>query len=518
MAGMEMRGNKSTQIHTKGFGFDSRALTTKPLIIPESVSSANDAKFKQYQKTENENRYLSYYMTASYSYDNRYTVFGSMRFDGSNLFGVAKKYKYLPLWALSAAWNINREEFMQNADWLTNLKLRVSYGLQGNVDKNTSPYVVGTWNNTAILPGVDEPIINVTSPPNQNLRWEKTKNWNVGLDMGVLNNRISFSVDGYYRKSEDLIGTRALPQENGFQFSTVNWAEVTNKGFEFSLSTVNVRTKDFRWVMDFNIAHNVSNVDKINVRDDSWTPSIEGHSIGALFKLNTAGLDENGLQMFWKNGEKVSYVDFYGLVDDIGWGYGTRSTLTNEEIRNLYTYAGTSEPKFTGGFINRFYYKNFDLTISSSFIIKQTMQETPFYRPAEMSPGSNYSKRAADIWSPSNPSGKYPKLVSGSMEDVESVMAYVWMNIGDSGNSFKNYDYWFKDMSYWRISSIRLGYTLPSEIAKKLHLGAARISFEARNPFVVATSYKGYFDPETWGNIYTQPLPKTFSCGIDLTF
>lgn len=518
MAGMEMRGNKSTQIHTKGFGFDSRALTTKPLIIPESVSSANDAKFKQYQKTENENRYLSYYMTASYSYDNRYTVFGSMRFDGSNLFGVAKKYKYLPLWALSAAWNINREEFMQNADWLTNLKLRVSYGLQGNVDKNTSPYVVGTWNNTSILPGVDEPIINVTSPPNQNLRWEKTKNWNVGLDMGVLNNRISFSVDGYYRKSEDLIGTRALPQENGFQFSTVNWAEVTNKGFEFSLSTVNVRTKDFRWVMDFNIAHNVSNVDKINVRDDSWTPSIEGHSIGALFKLNTAGLDENGLQMFWKNGEKVSYVDFYGLVDDIGWGYGTRSTLTNEEIRNLYTYAGTSEPKFTGGFINRFYYKNFDLTISSSFIIKQTMQETPFYRPAEMSPGSNYSKRAADIWSPSNPSGKYPKLVSGSMEDVESVMAYVWMNIGDSGNSFKNYDYWFKDMSYWRISSIRLGYTLPSEIAKKLHLGAARISFEARNPFVVATSYKGYFDPETWGNIYTQPLPKTFSCGIDLTF
>ena len=309
-----------------------------------------------------------------------------------------------------------------------------------------------------------------------------------------------------------------MPQENGFQFSTVNWAEVTNKGFEFSLSTVNVRTKDFRWVMDFNIAHNVSNVDKINVRDDSWTPSIEGHSIGALFKLNTAGLDENGLQMFWKNGEKVSYVDFYGLVDDIGWGYGTRSTLTNEEIRNLYTYAGTSEPKFTGGFINRFYYKNFDLTISSSFIIKQTMQETPFYRPAEMSPGSNYSKRAADIWSPSNPSGKYPKLVSGSMEDVESVMAYVWMNIGDSGNSFKNYDYWFKDMSYWRISSIRLGYTLPSEIAKKLHLGAARISFEARNPFVVATSYKGYFDPETWGNIYTQPLPKTFSCGIDLTF
>ena len=93
---------------------------------------------------------------------------------------------------------------------------------------------------------------------------------------------------------------RSIPQENGFEFSTMNWAEATNKGVEFSLSTVNIRAKDFRWTMDFNIAHNTSNVDKIQVRDDSYTPSLEGHSIGALFKLNTAGLDENGMQMFWK--------------------------------------------------------------------------------------------------------------------------------------------------------------------------------------------------------------------------
>ena len=117
MAGFEMRGNKSTSIHTKGFGFDPRSLATKPLIFPEgTTSSASDSKFVQYQKTETENRYLSYYMTASYSYDNRYTIFGSMRFDGSNLFGVAKKYKYLPLWALSAAWNVDRESFMSSAD------------------------------------------------------------------------------------------------------------------------------------------------------------------------------------------------------------------------------------------------------------------------------------------------------------------------------------------------------------------------------------------------------------------
>lgn len=97
-------------------------------------------------------------------------------------------------------------------------------------------------------------------------------------------------------------------------------------------------------------------------------------------------------------------------------------------------------------------------------------------------------------------------------------MIYNWYNSDDPANSFKNYDYWFKDMSYLRVNSIRLGYTLPNEVIKKLRLGSARISFEARNPFVIASSYKGYFDPETWGNIYAQPLPKTFSCGLDITF
>lgn len=514
MVGYEMRGNKSTQVHTKGFGYDPKSLTTKPLDFPDKFGSISSSLYQQYKRTESENRYLSYYMTASYSYDNRYTIFGSMRFDGSNLFGVSDKYKYLPLWALSAAWNVDREEFLDSAEWLSNLKLRLSYGLQGNVDKNTSPYIVGTWGETSGLGDSSEPTITVTSPPNQKLRWEKTSNWNVGVDMGVLNNRITFSVDGYYRKSKDLIGVRSLPLENGFDFTTMNWAEVTNKGFEFTISTVNVRMKDFRWVIDFNIAHNKSHVDRITVRENERMPSLQGHSIGALFKLNTAGLDENGVQMFWKNGNKVSLKDFFNIEYT---GETSVSKLTNKEFSELFTYAGTTEPKFTGGFINKFYYKNFDLTISTSFVIDQTMQETPFYSPSSVSPGSNYSKRVADIWSPANPDGMYPKIMNFSnWSDSDNDMIFSWM--GASEGAFKNYDYWFKDMSYLRVNSIRLGYTLPENLVKKLHLGAARISVEARNPFVIASSYKGYFDPETWGNVYTQPLPKTFSCGLDLTF
>lgn len=516
MAGVELRGNTSTNIHTKGFGYDPKAMTTKPLIIPGDFDSKDSESFRQYKKQVYENRYVSYYLTGSYTYDNRYTFFGSMRFDGSNIFGVAKKYKFLPLWAVSGAWNINRESFLQDAAWLTNLKLRLSYGLQGNVDKNTSPYVVGSWSNNTIING-SEPTINVMSPPNQNLRWEKTSNWNAGLDVGVLKNRITFSIDGYYRVSNDLIGSRTLPHENGFDFTTMNWAKLTNKGFELALSTVNVKTKDFRWTTDFNIAHNKSKVNKLLVRENQMTPSIEGYSVGALFSIKTAGVDENGLPMYLKDGQAVSMADFFGITPMYDFLPLPVTEMTTEEFRNLFTYAGTTEPKFTGGFINRFYYKNFDLTISTSFTIKQTVQEQPFYDPVNWEAGLNYSNRALDIWSPQNPDGKYQGLLGPNMEG-DMLMAYYWFDDERGKTAFRNQDIWFKDMSYLRVNSIRLGYNLGEKLAKKLHLAAARINVEARNPFVLGSNHKGYFDPETYGNVYAQPLPRTFSCGLDLTF
>lgn len=516
MAGMEMRGDRTTLISTKGFGYDSKAMTTKPLVFPAGSSDTDRADFRQYEKKYYENRYLSYFMTGSYTYDNRYTLFGSLRYDGSNLFGVAKKYKYLPLWALSAAWNINRESFMQDVAWLNNLKLRASYGIQGNVDKNTSPYIVGDWKDNAILPGVNEPNISVSSPPNQNLRWEKTSNWNVGVDLSVLNNRVSATVDAYHRVSDDLIGTRAIPGENGFDYTNMNWAKVTNKGIEFSLSTVNVRTKDFRWVTDFNLATNRSVVNRILVRDSEQTPSIQGYSVGAQFSIRTAGVDANGMPMFMKDGQAVSMKEFFHLTPMDPFYPYPETDLTVADMRNLYTYQGTTEPKFTGGFINRLYYKNFDLTVSTSFVVKQTMKEQPFYSPTEWYAGQNYSRRMLDVWSPQNPNGKYQGLLGPQMEG-DQMMAYYWFD-GQGRTPFRNYDIWYKDMSWLRVNSIRLGYNFGEKVTRKLGLAAARVNFEARNPFVWGSSYDGYFDPESFGNIYSQPMPRTFSCGLDLTF
>ncbi|MCP9611169.1 SusC/RagA family TonB-linked outer membrane protein [Coprobacter tertius] len=515
MIGIEMRGNQNTQIHTKGFGFDERTLTTQPIVFPATSTEKNNALYQQYKKGFVENRFLSYYGTFSYTYDNRYTAFGSVRFDGSNLFGVDPKYRYLPLWSASAAWNINREEFLQDVNWLSNLKLRASYGLQGNIDKNTSPYVMGEWNNTTILPDNNEQVITVTSPPNQKLRWEKTANYNVGLDFGILDGRINITAEGYYRDSRDLIGLRTLPQENGFIYTNMNWARVTNKGFEISLSTINIQNRHFRWSTDFNISRNISKVERINIKENSYTPSLEGYPVNAVFALKTAGLDEQGLPMFWKDGKKVSYTEFFDLKEGM-WGT-VESGLSADEYRKLFTYAGDNDPKFSGGFINRFNYRDFDLTISCSFNIKQTVRADAFYDPTKVDPGMNYTKEILNAWSPQNPGGKYPALL-GSGSTGNAKYAYDWINGMDPGNSFRYLDFWVKDISYLRVSSIRLGYTLPQSILKKTFISSARVNVEARNPFVFGTNYKGYFDPELYGSLYAQPLARTFSVGVNLSF
>ena len=285
MAGLEMRGITNTTVHTKGFGYDHKTMTTKPINVPEDSDLLDDESFRQYTKSFYENRYMSYFFTGSYTYDNRYTVFGSMRYDGTNLFGVDPKYKFNPMWSISGAWSINRERFLRDARWLDNLRLRVSYGAQGNIDRTTSPYILGTWNSTS-LGGASEDRIDVTSPPNQNLRWETTYSWNTALDFAAFEHRIGFTFELYGRRSKDLITTRTIPSETGFISTSSNYGEISSKGIEFTLNTVNVRTRDFRWETSINIAHNTDKVEKVRIDDNSWSPSLQGYSSGRVRHQN----------------------------------------------------------------------------------------------------------------------------------------------------------------------------------------------------------------------------------------
>lgn len=519
LLGSEIRKNSDISVHTKGFGYNRQSLQTQDIIFPKA-SEANKSIFKSYQRAEQENAFASFYATASYTYNHRYTFFGSIRYDGSNLFGVDPKYKYLPLWAASASWLVSEEDFLKNSQILPYLRLRASYGLQGNIDKNTSPFVVGTYENYSFFSSV--PVITVMSPPNDKLRWEKTQNYNFGFDAGFFNNRVRLSADIYKRISSDLIGTRALPLENGFNYTSVNWAKISNRGFEVTLTTQNIKTHDFLWTTSFSLAHNKSNVDRMQVSENDRMPSREGLPVNSVFMLKTNGLDSKGLPVFIdENGNDVSLVERFKLYDE--WGIGLSLTrLSPSEIRDLYSYVGDRDPKFNGGISNTFKYKNFDFSVSTSFNIKQTMVRTAPYNPTQIYTGTNYSRDVLNAWSLTNQDSQLPRIIGAdTLPDVDDFIAYNWLAGQDAASNvstISQLDIWAKQMSYLRVNSIRFGYSLPKNVIEKLGIDALRFSLEGRNLFVFSTDYSGFFDPETFGNIYTQPITKSVSFGVNVSF
>lgn len=515
MAGTELRKTEDNTTLTRAFGYNKNTRTATPIAFP-SANFAAEKKYETYREMPPvENAYASMFATASYTYDQKYTFFGSVRYDGTNLFGVNKKYKYLPIWAVSGSWLVTKENFMQNVTHVSNLRLRASYGLQGNIDRNTSPFFIGEYNYANILPGMREDVINVISPPNDKLRWEKTTNVNFGLDLGLFKNRINLTADIYSRKGTDMISMKETPLESGFEYTMMNWGSLTNKGFELALSTRNIDKENFKWSTTINFAHNKSRVLSEQPRDNAMLPSREGLPVNAIFALKTAGMDASGNPLFWRGNEKVSAEDFFKLYDvyaDFLPGQFVDTKLTNEELRNLFTYVGDRDPKFTGGIINNFKVKNFDLTVSATFNFKQTVMRSPSYRGMELDRGRNYTREIYEA------GGSLPGITSPDMDaNPNGWMANKWF-AGNRSNTYGLLDVWAKEISYVRISSIRLGYTLPKEFTAPMGISSLRLSVEGRNLFVFSNGYKGYFDPETYGNIYAQPIAKSVTVGFNVSF
>ncbi|RXK83680.1 SusC/RagA family TonB-linked outer membrane protein [Filimonas effusa] len=510
MVGSELRRNKNTDLQTKGFGYNEKTLTNQTIVFPNS-DFASYSSFRPYQKTFAENAFASAYATVSYTYDRKYTAYGSIRYDGSDLFGVDPKYKYLPIYSISGAWNVREEDFLRSASAISNLRIRASYGLQGNIDKYTSPFIVGSYEPINVLPGNNETGVNVTTPPNNKLRWEKTATVNVGFDLGLFNNRIQVIADYYNRNGKDLIGTEMLQLENGFNNTKSNFARINNKGIELSISTHNIVTKNFQWSTDFNIARNKSRMIRQKAAPSDFMPSKEGYPINALFVLKTAGLDANGIPQFLQNGRVTSLEDFYQLYDpyaDIFPGELLDTRLDRAGFQSLFSYAGDMDPKFTGGLINRFRLGGFDLAISALFKLDQWKLAAPSYNPAAVDRGQNYARSVSSL----------PPAFGKESYNGERWMAYTWMNSQDPINSYRMLDIFAKKISYVRINSIRLGYNLPASVARKVKAGNIKLTVESRNPFVFGTNYDGYFDPETYGDIYAQPVTRSISFGLNATF
>lgn len=511
MVGTELRKTWYETLFSAGYGFDRQTLTTKPVVFPDEDRAR---QFPLHQKTYKENAYVSFFSTASYSLMNRYTFGGSIRFDGSDLFGVDKKYRYLPLYSVSGLWRLSNEPFMQGTrKWMDNLAFRVSYGIQGNIDKNTSPFLLGKYIVDNILPGGSEHMIDINSAPNKKLRWEKTQSVNVGLDFSVLNQAINLSVDYYYRKGTDLIGKQMLPLETGFVSTNINWASMVNKGVEVSLSTRNVATKNFSWYTNLNFAYNNNKVLREAIPEAQTIPGREGYPVDAIFAIKTAGLDEEGYPLFYdKEGKKVTLKELYRLQDPFGLGFTVNSDVTPAEERSFYSYIGSQDTPYTGGLINTFSYKNWELAANLSFNLGGYVRTTPSYNFINFDRGQNVNSDILDRWTPENTDGRLPALITSEKRADE----YYWYD--QKSEIYKNLDIWVKKLNYFRLQNLRLGYRLPEKMIKSLGMGSASVAIEGRNLLVFGSSYKNFLDPESMYNPYAPPIPKSITFSLNLNF
>lgn len=504
MGGTEIRHTETGATTSTVYGYDKRTLTTQPVLFPsQSIAES----YPLYQEVHTENAYASWFATGSYTYHYRYTLGASVRFDGSDVFGVAKKYRYLPLYSFSTMWRAKEEAFLQKVRWIDELSLRASYGLQGNIDKNTSPYLIGQFDKVTVLPGNIEDIIATETAPNPNLKWEKTRNVNVGLNMEFFHNRLRVNVDYYYRRGTDLISSRQLPLETGFSSTTINWASMENKGWEFAVSTTNIKTKNFKWTTMLNLGFNTNKILDESVAENSTNPSREGYPIGAIFAYKTAGIDKDGYPLFvGKDGSILTAKEFFNLNR-----FGA-SGLSAEEQRNLYTYMGTSEPKCSGGFINTFEWGNWQLNLNFVFNLGMKVRVQPSYSPVYYDRGLNTNKDILNRWTAANPYSSLPGLMTNNVGRGDEYTHY------EEYNTYSMLDLWVRKQNYCRLQSVRIGYRIPSKLLAPLGITSASLSFEGRNLLVIASDYENYLDPETMGNPFAQPIPKSYIFGLNVTF
>lgn len=364
--GAEVRNVTEQASDAAYFGYNDQTLLQQPVNYKDIASSAIIGSFVSrrsisysslFNQLYAENRFVSGYSNIVYSFRDKYSLTGSIRIDQSNLFGTDPKYRYKPLWSVGAAWNINNERFMEEVSWIRQLKLRAAYGFNGNVAKLSLPQVIAqSYVNTYTNPYSDA--LRLYAYANSSLRWEQTKNINIGLDYSIFKN-ISGSIDVYRKTSTDLLASAQIDPTIGTSPSLINNASIENKGVEVTLRADWINKPKFNWNTGFVASYNTSEVLKI-YQDLGLMPSslntagyVEGKPVGALYAYRWAGLDENGMPKIRDEaGKESTAVDYDGTSAAIyymGTSIPTMNIgLSNRiDIGNFYLYCMVS---YNGGF------------------------------------------------------------------------------------------------------------------------------------------------------------------------
>jgi TonB-linked SusC/RagA family outer membrane protein len=423
----------------------------------------------------------------NYNYNNKYIASVSMRADASSKFGENNRTGYFP--SASLAWRIGEEHFLDNLQALSELKVRTSYGLTGNDD--ITPFLYAELYGITAYAGASA--IYPSSIPNPDLKWESTAQLNLGLDMGLYNNRIFITADFYNKQTKDLLLARPLPESSGFSSITENIGSVQNKGFEFSLSTNNL-LGDLKWNTSLNLSLNRNKVTKLyngQPIDDIGRGSNsvrEGEPIGIFYSYKSLGVDPS-----------TGDIVFADMNHD-----GKITTADRTKI-------GNPHPDFIGGITNTFNYKGFDLSIFLQFSYGNDMFNGSRLFLESLQGGDNQLEAVTRRWKQPGDITDIPRATSDPVKAAQNKQV---------SSRF------IEDGSYLRIKNITFGYSFNKNLVTKLHLTNVRLYFTCQN-LLTFTYYTG-LDPEVnysgddntviGTDFFTYPQARSFNFGVNLKF
>lgn len=516
LAGQEIRFTNRSELSTTGMGviYESGGIAiTDPNII-EFFNSQNIEIFSQNQLRD---RFIGTFVNGGYSYKGKYVGNFTVRYDGSNQLGKTKSARYLPTWNVSGAWNVHTESFMSNVPAINQLKLRGTYGVSGNLPPNASA-LLNLQADVPVRPSDQEPILYIEDLTNTELTWEKLKELNVGLDVGLRTGKVNVSLDWYSRKSFDLIGQVLTSGVGGQSIKTGNFADMKSQGFEFTLNTINLTRGDFSWTTNFNVGYTKDEITRLDFGPrlvdglGSNGTAVLGGPRRGLYSIRFAGLGSNGIPTFYGSGDEI-------IVDDL-------DLQSREGLEDILKFEGSTEPRGGGGLTNTFSYKGLSLSFLLSFKFDYKIRLDPLYE-LTFDDFSAMPEVLANRW-----------VVPGDEDitDVPVIPDYLYNSGGnmytDPENgiyvasrplpySFYNQsDLRVADGDYIRVKNIRVSYQLPSTLIQRIGLNTVNVSLEGQNLWLLySDSRLNGQDPEFFGSggvSLPQPRLITFSLNIGI--
>ncbi|MBB5438371.1 TonB-linked SusC/RagA family outer membrane protein [Pedobacter sp. AK017] len=503
-----------------------------------------------------ESHLLSFFGGLNYVYNDKYLAKLTFRTDGSSKFATDKRWGYFP--SGSIGWRISKEDFMKDVHFISDLKLRASYGASGN--NRIDDYLYLTTFTTNAKYALNE-IVNAgftsSSLANKNLKWETTVTQNIGLDIALWDNRLQLNIDAYKNKVKDLLLNVRIPSISGYTTQLQNVGQTSNKGLEFQLNAIPVQNKNFSWTTNFNLAFNRNNIDRLSTAS-SYLPApavsfVSGQPSDYIVKV---GKPVGSMYGFVSDGfykvDDFNYdpaTQIYTLkagVADVSGVIGTAQPgwmkLKDRDGDNIITendkeIIGNATPKFTGGFNQQFTYKNFDMSMFVNFVVGNDIYNANKVEfTNSYTPNTNMLAIMNNRWKTIDANGVVVQkvTVTGGVAQVTGIApdqlaalnkdANIWMPISGTG-AFYPTSWAVEDGSFLRLNNITLGYTFPVKLLSRAKINKLRVYVTANNVAVI-TGYSG-FDPEvnvrssnpvTPGVDYSAyPRSRTYLFGINLS-